>query len=155
MAGPVSFEEATTPQAAGVFGVTTEALNQWRATIDPEAGIWWEVEGKGRGGKALRWNIPKLVEWRVKRLAETMAAREAKALNPLEQEQLLKLQIANGKARQEILDQLGQQWSQIGGTLRGRLEAIGRRHGAAVSADLAKAMADLTREVHGVMGPKA
>lgn len=154
MAAAVNFEALTTKQAATAFGVTVEALSKWRVEVGPEAGIWWEIDGKGRGGKSLRWHLPRMVEWRSRRLAETIAAREVKALNPLEQEQLRKLQLANGHARDRIMEDLGRQWAKVGADLRARLEAIGRRHGAAVSAELAKAMADLTKDAHGVVGAR-
>lgn len=154
MAAAVDFEQATTQQAASVFGVTVEALGKWRAEIPVEAGIWWDIAGNGRAGKVVRWHLPKLVEWRSRRLAETLAAREMKPLSPLEQEQLRKLQLANGHARDRIMEDLDRQWAKVGADLRGKLESIGRRHGAAVSADLAKALADLTKGVHGVLGAR-
>lgn len=150
------FESATTSDVAALFGFTVEAVGKWRDSIGEDAGIWWFESRKGRG--KIRWHVPKLIDWRVRKLAETLAARQApaqaKAMSLIEEEQLRRLKRENDQRDGLVVNraELDRQWSKVGADLRQRLETVGRRHGTAVANDIARAMADLQRAVHGLLG---
>lgn len=74
---------ATTGQVASVFGVSPQAVQAWRRSIPTDAEVWREVQGRGRGARAIRWDVPALIAYRERQAAartteqgETPAERE-------------------------------------------------------------------------------
>jgi transposase-like protein len=147
-------EQASTRQVAQAFGITEEAVLRWRDNIPEADKVWTHEKGKGKG--IVRWSLPKVIAWKIARAAEAKASAPAttRPLTPIEQEQLRRLKRENDQRDEKLVDkqQLEIQWAKVGSELRGRLEAIGRRHGAAVANDIARAMADLGRSMHGLVG---
>lgn len=154
---------ASTQDVANAFGVSKEAVFAWKAKIERTAGIWRFVKGgKGRAGQALEWDLPRVIAWRMEREVETAVGRVKAAqqptdlvvMTPLDREQLRKVKMHNDQMARTLVDraELDRQWAKAGAELKQRLETVGRRHGVAVTNDLARAMTDLERTIHGVMG---
>ncbi len=154
---------SSTLDVAHAFGVSKEAVFSWKTKIDRALGLWRQVKGsKGRAGQALEWDLPRLIAWRAEQAVETAVARlkaahqptDVVAMSPLEREQLRKVRMHNDQIERTLVDraELDRQWATLGSELRSRLETVGRRHGVVVANDLAAAMKDLERRVHGLMG---
>lgn len=157
-AAAIQFDAITSQQVAEAFGVTPQALQNWKALIGDSGEIWHLIDGRGAAGKSVRWNLPKLIEWReAKGIEDALRKRPPAALDALDQERLRKAKLANDETEGRLVDrlQMERQWARIGHDLRVRLETIGRRHGKPVANDIAKAMEDLKRQIHGVLGESA
>lgn len=154
------FDAMSTAQVADACGVTSPAVDRWRDAIPESDGIWIAVEpeGKGKNGarKVIKWRLPKLIDWRLARAAENSKARESSSAptTDLEREQYRKVKLANDQRAGLLVDRalMERQWAKVGADLRQRLETIGRRHGATVANELARALDELKRQVHGVLG---